>query len=78
VSTEVTRERRLQMAAIRLRFLRGRLGLTQRQLAIRAGVNASEIGMVEAGIRPISPRLLAKLAALDADPRYVTDETDGE
>src|SRR5512147_1849470 len=61
----------------RVRTLRRRRGLTQAQLAERAGISASYLNLIEHGRRPLPAALLIKLAeVLELDLRELSSEQD--
>ena len=59
--------READSVAARLRFLRGRLGLSQEQLARRLGVSFATVNRWESGRTQLSPRALRAIADLEAE-----------
>jgi predicted ATPase/DNA-binding CsgD family transcriptional regulator/DNA-binding XRE family transcriptional regulator len=63
----VKEPREADSVAARLRFLRGRLGLSQEQLARRLGVSFATVNRWESGRTQLSPRALRAIAELEAE-----------
>lgn len=62
----------------RLIRLRKKAGLSQKTLALKAGVSQSTIGNLEAGIREYGKSVLAIAYVLGVSPQYLLMETDDE
>ena len=63
--------------AERTKWLREKRGLSQKELAQRAGVTQSTIGNVEAGLRRQPRELLALAAALQTTPQWLSSGEGG-
>jgi transcriptional regulator with XRE-family HTH domain len=62
-----------------LRDARKAAGLTQEQLALKAGVERNYVSLIERGINQPTIRMLFKLAnALDIPPQILVERTDVE
>jgi transcriptional regulator with XRE-family HTH domain len=72
----VSEPRDAESVAMRLRFLRSSLGLSQEQLARRLGVSFATVNRWESGRTQLSPRALTALAELEADFAERTESRD--
>ena len=70
-------ERKMQISGHRLKTMRKRRGLSQRQLAAMVGTSASQVSMVEHGQSRTSLRTTVAIAdALDTSIEYLMDRVD--
>ena len=68
---------RRNLAGLKIRSLRKNKGLTQRELARRAGISPSYLNLVELNKRPIAGTLIQRIAAgLDVDPAVLDGEAE--